>query len=117
MYYGYGIGDFVASFKGESEGHPFRGNQYGSSGASAGGNSDIVTNTDNWRKGTFKPSAWSEVEANKGDKFMLMGRGDEPLMEMQITKADPFRRFPIARITKVVNSNPKDREIAEHFLP
>lgn len=35
MYYGYGIGDFVASFKGESEGHPFRGNQYGQGGTSS----------------------------------------------------------------------------------
>lgn len=29
----FGIGDFVASLKGEAEGHPFRGNQYGGSGA------------------------------------------------------------------------------------
>lgn len=114
----FGIGDFLielkeATFKGDSPGHPFRGNQF-EGGSGAGG--DISTNTDNWRKGSYSPKSWSEVEANKGDKLMLTGRDGENLMEMKVTKADPYRRFPTVEVTKIVNSNPKDREVAEHFL-
>lgn len=44
----YGIGDFIASFKGDSPGHPFRGNQYGEGGgASLGGESGEATQS--WR--------------------------------------------------------------------
>jgi hypothetical protein len=78
--------------------------------------SKITVNTDEWRKGNFKPKSWDEVEAGKGDKFMLTGRDGEPLIEMQVVKDDPYRRFPIVKVTKIVNSNPKDREVADYFL-
>jgi len=116
------------TLKGDLPGHEFRGNQYeagsGSGGSEAtggdsggsSGNSDITSNTDKWRKGEYTPHSWSEVEAGKGDKFMLVGRDNEKLMEMRVTKADPYRRFPTVEVTKIVNSNPVDREVADHFL-
>lgn len=126
----------AATVKGDVPGHEFHGNQYSEGGGSGGGESEsggsggtsssgessssgsgnITSNTDKWRKGEYSPNSWSEVEAGKGDKFMLVGRGNENLMEMQVTKADPYRRFPVMKVTKIVNSNPKDREVAEHFL-
>lgn len=60
----FGIGDFIVSLKGESEGHPFRGNQY--SGSSGSGNEDYPSKEEDYFDDNYSPS-FTSPEAKAGD--------------------------------------------------
>lgn len=59
----FGIGDFVASFKGEAEGHPFRGNQY-DQGSTASGVKPISSGMSPKKTGGFEKPYTAIVEVS-----------------------------------------------------
>lgn len=63
----FGIGDFVASFKGDTPGHPFRGNQF--EGGSGDGQNENDTETP-------REVSFSKMASYGGHKEMTADKGD-----------------------------------------